>query len=267
MTVADEPRGFELDGYVIKHGVMTADECDELNELVSHIIRRAAEGCRERGRVPGFWETMHVSRRGLETFWDSPGELLDRPLDAWERSVMRLGHGLHDHDPLFSRACRDVIEPWLLELSGGPVSLLQSAVIYKPARSSSVQFGMHQDASYLSTEPESLLLGFLALDDMTPENGCLEVIPGSHRGAVDTILALGADGFRPVGESRPPPRAPGRPLPLSKGDLAVLHGRLYHASGPNRTGGPRRALLVHAMSASSRLSPTSWLIEPSETSP
>lgn len=260
--LADEARRFAVDGYVVQSGAMTPPACDQINEHVSGLIRRAAERCRAGGRVPSFWETMRASRRALEVFWDvSSGGLLDRPADDWERSVMRLGHGLHEHDPIFARACSEVVGARLRALARRPLLLLQSALTYKPARSSAVQFGMHQDSAYLLTEPESLMLGFLALDEMTVENGCLEVIPGSHAGAVDTVLSLGEEGFAPLGESRPPPRLPSRPLVMSKGDLAILHGRLYHASGPNRSTGPRRALLTHVMSEGSQLAPSSWLHE------
>ncbi len=128
---------------------------------------------------------------------------------------------------------------------------------------------MHQDAWYLTTEPESLALAFIALDDMDPRNGCLEVIPGSHRGGLDVALRMGPGGFVPVTGRAPP--APTReravPLVMEKGSVVFVHGRAYHGSEPNRSDGPRRSLIVHAMSARSRLAPSSWILAGGEPPP
>jgi phytanoyl-CoA hydroxylase len=139
---------------------------------------------------------------------------------------------------------------------------VQSAVIYKQPHSDRVQFGFHRDSAYLPTDPESLVLAFVALDAATPENGCLEVIPGTHTEPLGTRLRLDPTGFTPVGREPRPPAERRVLLPLARGSIAFVHGRALHASAPNTSSGPRRALIVHAMSALSRISPDSWVKEP-----
>ena len=63
---------------------------------------------------------------------------------------------------------------------------------------------------------------------------------------------------------KPPAEPDYRPvlLPMTRGTIAFVHGRTLHGSGPNRAPRPRRALIVHALSGASRLSPRSWVQPP-----
>ncbi len=256
---------YHRDGFLVCPALLPRAACEALTgQLSTRIAAVAAEYVAGARREIGFWELMTRSRGGLEVFWDpsrgSPGEGL-------EGAAMRVGHALHLADPAFEAFCADpTLRGGLRQIVGEPGVVLQSAVIYKQPRSELVQFGMHQDAWYLTTSPESLALAFIALDDMDAENGCLEVIPGSHRTGLAVALRMGPSGFVPaVGRA---PRAPGRDravaLPVEKGSVIFVHGRTYHGSEPNRSDGPRRALIVHAMSAGSRLAPTSWILSGGE---
>lgn len=103
---------------------------------------------------------------------------------------MRVGHALH-RDPELGMLCRapEVIER-LRSLFGSRVRYLHSAVTYKQPYSDLVQFGLHQDAAYLPTSPETLTRTFIALDDMDEENGCLEWI--SEQGIRGSLVSTRA---------------------------------------------------------------------------
>ena len=117
---------------------------------------------------------------------------------------MRVGHGLHLADPEFGALCREpAIVSSLAQLVPRPVKLIQSAVVYKQPGDQLVQFGSHQDAWYLTTDPESLVLAFVPFDDTDGDNGCLEVVPGSHRvpfappaGALPPVEQVSEETFR-----------------------------------------------------------------------
>jgi phytanoyl-CoA hydroxylase len=47
------------------------------------------------------------------------------------------------------------------------------------------EVGSHQDGSYLITDPPSAVGFWIALEDATIENGCLEFITGSHKNGLD----------------------------------------------------------------------------------
>lgn len=93
----------------------------------------------------------------------------------------------------------------------------------------------HQDVRYWSFDRPELVSMWVALGDENLQNGCLRVIPGSHRqefdrGRFDHALFLRPD----VPENKPLLRS-AHPVELSAGDVLFFHCRLLHAAGPNRS--------------------------------
>jgi phytanoyl-CoA hydroxylase len=240
--------------------------CDQLSRTITGVAREHLAGVRP---SLDFWRIFQASQRGVSVFWDmsreSPASL---PAEEWERFAMRIGHGLHEADPVFAGAClQGVVGEALADAVGGDPRVVQSAVIYKQPHCDSVQFGFHQDSAYITSEPDTLMLAFVALDAMNTENGCLEVIPGSHKRELLVRLRVGEMGFVPDDGRDPPPvdGAGAVSLVIDRGSLVVARGRLLHGSKPNRSNGPRRALIVHAMDvAASRLWEGSWVQPPDD---
>jgi phytanoyl-CoA hydroxylase len=115
----------------------------------------------------------------------------------------------------------------------------------------------HQDETHIPTRDRSLTAVWIALDDATVENGCLWVIPGSHRAGVlypyreqddpRYDCTREAYGFRYREEDAVP-------VELPAGAALVFDGYLLHRSLPNSgRHGMRRALVNHYMSAESLL--------------
>jgi ectoine hydroxylase-related dioxygenase (phytanoyl-CoA dioxygenase family) len=111
----------------------------------------------------------------------------------------------------------------------------------------------HQDSYYFTIEPMELVTCWTALDDVTLENGCMWVIPGSHRkGIIDH-----EDWF--IGD-RPDKQIPEEAIEreretaivMSAGSASFHHSVLLHRSAANRSDRPRRGLAVHYMSARSK---------------
>ncbi len=262
-----EQQAFARDGYLVRPDVISRATAHALNARLSQLITHCAAEHLDGTRASlAFWDILRGSRDDASVCWDlSRGQMPARAED-WEARAMRVGHGLHRVDELFVSVARGpAIGGVLSALVPPPAWIVQSTVVYKQPRSDVVQFGLHQDAAYLTTEPESLVLAFVALDDMDEENGALSVVPGTHRGPLHVALALGPEGFYPV-EGRPRPERDDAPvlLPMRRGTVVFVHGRTLHASGPNRSTRPRRALIIHVMSGTSRLSPNTWLQPPPE---
>ena len=88
---------------------------------------------------------------------------------------------------------------------------------------------------------DNLLTVGLALDDATVDNGCLMVIPGSHRGP---ILDHWKDGHFMGAVSTPSlDLSNARPLEIGAGGISIHHTRTLHGSAPNRSTKQRRLLL------------------------
>ncbi len=97
------------------------------------------------------------------------------------RAINKIGHALHDLDPVFAAASYD---PRLAEVAADlgmrDALAVQSMAIFKqPGIGGEV--GCHQDACFLYTEPLSVTGFWIALEDATLDNGCLWVQPGGHR--------------------------------------------------------------------------------------
>jgi len=260
-----EQDAFSRDGFVLRPDAVDDATVDALNARLSELITRcAAEHLRGTRKSLAFWDILRGSQSDASVCWDLDRGPMPARAEDWEPRAMRMGHGIHLVDELFGSLVRGpAIRGPLTALLPPPVVALQSAVVYKQPRSEAVQFGLHQDAAYLTTEPESLVLAFLALDDMDADNGALAVVPGTHRDPLHVALALGPEGFYPV-SGRPRPERDYAPvlLPMRRGTVAFVHGRTLHASGPNRSDRPRRALILHVMSGTSQIAPNTWIEPP-----
>merc|ERR1712031_16869 len=74
-----------------------------------------------------------------------------------------------------AKACTTCGIPWLATCCGG-----QSLYRLVPPLASGVD--LHQDSTTLYTDPPSVIGFWLALEDADERNGCLRVLPGSHKG-------------------------------------------------------------------------------------
>ena len=91
------------------------------------------------------------------------------------------------------------------------------------------------------------------MDDVTHENGCLWVIPGSHRAGLieHADWRVGERLDKQVPQSQFDAAA-AVPIVMPAGSASFHHSVLLHKSGANRSSQPRRGLAIHYMSAASR---------------
>jgi len=120
-------------------------------------------------------------------------------------------------------------------LLGRPALGAQTMYYYKPPGAAGQ--GMHQDNFYLLASPATCIAAWTPIDDATLDNGCLYVVPGSHRG---NILCPEGDGPRwmEYGDShitKFPRDSKPVPVPVRRGQTMFFGGNLIHGSGPNRT--------------------------------
>ena len=99
----------------------------------------------------------------------------------------------------------------------------------------------HQDWAFYPHTNDDLLAVGVAIDDMTLENGCLLVVPGSHKGRIhDHHL----NGRFAGAVTEPDFTGEGAvPIEIKAGGISIHHVRTLHASAPNTSGKPRRLLL------------------------
>ena len=113
----------------------------------------------------------------------------------------------------------------------------------------------HQDEIYIPTRDRSLLGAWIAVDDATVDNGCLWVLPGSHKaGLLYNQRNHNSDRFDVSQESYGFDDSAEIAVEVpSFGSVVFFNGYLLHRSKPNRSNRFRRALVNHYMSAASFL--------------
>jgi phytanoyl-CoA hydroxylase len=189
------------------------------------------------------------------------------------QSINKIGHALHDRDPVFQRFSHGPALAALgAQLGLGRPQVWQSQVIFKQPRIGG-EVGWHQDASFFASTPHSVLTFWFALEDATLDNGCLWVQPGGHRGAQCREGTLREPGvlreqyvcvdqqlhMRPLSSLPWPTMDEALALPVAAGTLVVFDGLLPHCSLANRSDKSRLAYTLHATDASAAYSPLNWL--------
>lgn len=140
-------------------------------------------------------------------------------------------------------------EPRLVEiveaLIGPGVSVYFSQVFFKPPEGGGPK-PAHQDNYYFGPDdPESLVTAWIALDDATPENGCLYYADGTHLGPVHAHVAPPDEPYNLQLPAETLARHRATPAPVSRGGVSFHHGNTFHHSGPNLSTRWRRACALH----------------------
>jgi len=260
-------RRYDEEGFAVIEDALPPEACSLLLETAhrlaaEHDFDSDREVFRTDDRDAGRDEAFFSSARGVRAFLeagalDEAGELVV----PREQAVNKIGHALHDLVPEVRELASGALVRDALRIGGLEEALLvQSMVIFKqPGIGGEVRW--HQDASYLLCEPQRVVGLWLALEDATRANGCLEVAPGAHRGPLRERYAVdpaGQEGVLDELDSTPWPEH-GRHLEVPAGSLVVFHDHLPHRSAVNRSLDSRVALTLHAHEAGSRWSPDCWL--------
>lgn len=166
-------------------------------------------------------------------------------LDAYERRAgVNATHLVLKAHLCFRKSYELVRHPHILDLVedliGPDIMVLSARFWIKPGRDGSF-VSWHQDSAYFGLDPHELVTVWLALTDSNRANGCLRVLPGSHRGAahrhVETfdeknLLARGQT-IEGLDESS------AVDLELRAGQFSCHHERMVHGSLANETDGAR----------------------------
>ena len=199
---------YEENGYLLVPGVFDAGEVEAMRDALARILGTVAATEHDRSHT---WAGVDPSLE-LKGF-----------------------HDLHYHEAVFTRT---VAHPRLVEvltdLIGPNVQLHHSKMLVKPPEQGA-PFPMHQDYPYFPHERHTVLAASVHLDDTDEENGCLHVIPGSHK-----LGPLEAEGESHTVDY---PLDSGTPCPARAGDVLFFNYLTIHGSGVNRSPRVRRNVL------------------------
>ena len=243
---------YRRDGFLVLPGFVDDARCLALRERAMELARRHVPEPAQATIFTADGRALHAS----DEYFLGSGEAIRCffEKDAFDASgrlrtdahlcLNKLGHAMHDLDPVFDSFSRT---GELAAIAGdigmqAPL-LLQSMYIFKQPRIGG-EVICHTDHTYLWTEPQSVVGFWFAIDDATTENGCMWALPGGHRLPVKSrsrLNALRTATEMEVFDPEPYPSDGLVALEAKRGTLVLLDGALPHRSGPEpeRQAAPR----------------------------
>ncbi|MHA1524555.1 MAG: phytanoyl-CoA dioxygenase family protein [Alphaproteobacteria bacterium] len=260
-------RAFDTDGFLILENFVSAEECDTLVQRMALLVDPF-----DPGALKSVFDTTDQGHARDRYFRDSGDKIRyffePGAFDASgalvadkHQGLNKVGHALHDLDPVFDAFCRTgKLAALVGALNVADPGLIQSMFMFKSPRIGG-EVTWHQDATFLSTTPESCIGLWFALEDATRENGCLFGLPGAHLAGVKERYHYNAAGelVMQVANPAPWPVAGQVALEAPRGTLIVLHGAAPHYSGPNLSPKPRRAFALHVIDRQAHWRADNWL--------
>jgi phytanoyl-CoA hydroxylase len=258
---------YARDGFLVIEGFKSPEECDALRRRTRALVEAF-----DPMSVSSVFEAGGDQRHAADRYFRESGDAIrfffekgafdgrGRLTKDKHAALNKIGHAMHDLDPVFDRFSR---APELGNLARSlrirDPGLVQSMVIFKPPLIGG-EVECHQDASFLHTDPVSVTGFWFALEDADESNGCLLGIPGVQGEGLRERFHYAGDALvmTPLGDKDWPMEREA-PLPAPKGTLVVLHGLAPHRSSPNTSPRSREAYALHVIDRAARWSDDNWL--------
>ena len=269
---AEQCAAWQRDGCLVLPGFKGADEVRALRERAHAIVqgfephgRASVFSTRDQARLAADRAFLE-SARGVHCFFEEEAfDEAGRLRQPMALSINKIGHALHDLDPVFDAFSRGPqLAALAHDLGLAEPLIVQSMLIFKqPGIGGEVRW--HQDATFLHDAPVSVTGMWFALEDATRDNGCLWVQPGGHCSPLREVFERSGTAqaprlaLRTLDDTPWPDTSQAVPLEVKAGTLVCLHGLLPHWSAPNRSAHSRQAYSLHAVDARSRWSSANWL--------
>lgn len=267
MILTDEQKNnYQRDGYLVIENFISQTDCAALQTRAKELIEQFDPA--ENKIVFSPKEQLHAkhqyfldSAEKISFFFeanvfDENGNLnKDKHL-----SINKIGHAMHDLDPVFNQFSRQPKLAEVVEDLGitNPL-LLQSMYICKQPHIGG-EVDCHQDSTFLYVKEEPVIGLWFALEDATLENGCLWAIPGGHQSKLKSrSIRNGEKVYFETYDPTPWNLEQMIPLPVSAGSLIVLHGLLPHMSYDNTSAHSRHAYSLHIISGDYPYPTDNWI--------
>ena len=203
---------FDLDGYVSIPGFFSLEEIEEI-----------------RGQLDRFIQEVVPTLPPAEVYYD------DKEDHQTLKQIQQLGR----HDPYFEQ----LVSP------GSRLATLSEICLEEPVRPVNLQYfnkpatvstptPPHQDGYFFCLTPCRAITLWIALEDIAPEQGCLNYVQGSHRYGMRAHGSSGVLGFSQaiLDFGHPFDRENARSFPCQAGHLMAHHALTIHWAEGNRSG-------------------------------
>ncbi len=227
LTPAEQRAAYEQNGYLVFPELLDATELAALRSALAEVLR-AAEGLTETN------DKFSIIRT------EDGGSSVRRIFDPIARHQVF-------HDLVLNPKILDVVE----SLIGPNIQLHHTKLNLKPPSSREARFEWHQDYPFFPHTNFDLLAVMIFLDDSTEENGCLTIIPGSHKWGPRNHLFAKDGAFSSQLEDKSILEDQSRWLrvPVPAGGMELHHCNMLHSSTANLGNKPRSAMVIQYRAA------------------
>jgi ectoine hydroxylase-related dioxygenase (phytanoyl-CoA dioxygenase family) len=228
MLTEAQVQQFSRDGYLKGGRILGDDAVRVLQEEIARVIRDDGTAVRQPVR--------------LANLTGDPDHPVWQIVNIWEAS-----------DPFEALIHNPQIGEEMAQLTGAQrLRIWHDQIQFKPAEFGGVTM-WHQDAPlWPILAPMTEVTAWVALDDVNEDNGCMRMVPGSHRwgNAIDFLHTLSAFEAMPAlweGHA-----VAVRSCPVRRGEVHYHHALAWHGSPANTSGRHRRAIALHYMTEQTR---------------
>ncbi|HEX2915376.1 MAG TPA: phytanoyl-CoA dioxygenase family protein [Chloroflexia bacterium] len=223
---------YRENGYALARSVFRAEELAELQRETEALLARAEAAGRQ---TEATWQGQWREQAGIGT----AAQTLTR-VDSI--------HNVQNHSAFFTRL---LLHPGLLDLAAeiiGPDIQLHHTKLHAKPPAIGSPFPLHQDYPYFPHANDQMIAAVIHIDPATVENGCVCVVPGSHKlGPLETI-----DENQNYLSLEDWPLQKAVPVEARAGDVLFFSYLTVHGSYINRSDRARRILLFQLRSPSNR---------------
>ena len=224
---------FWSDGYLVMEGAVD-------NDTLAH-LRAQMDAWAEESR-------KHTEPYGEPTVDGRPRFDLEENHSAERPALRRINNPaeISDH---FYKVMTDAPMVDMVATLIGPDVKYHHCKINSKLPGSKMVVHYHQDFPYTPHTNDDVITALLLLDDVDEGNGCLMVVPGTHKGTIDSLYESGefTGKVNPVLEEEYLKRQV--PIEGKAGSVCLMHTRLLHGSETNLSRDRRRAIYLCVYSA------------------
>ena len=227
LSQADQRAFYEEQGYLVFPRLLDGAELATLRNALAEVLRESV-GLTENN------DKFSITRT------DDGGYSVRRIFDPIARHQAF-------HDLVLNPKILDVVE----NLIGPDIQLHHTKLNLKPPSSREARFEWHQDYPFFPHTNFDLLAVMIYFDDATEENGCLTIVPGSHKWGPRNHLFAKDGAFSSQLEDKSVVEDPSRWLkvPVPAGGMEIHHCNMLHSSTANRGTKPRSAMIIQYRAA------------------
>jgi ectoine hydroxylase-related dioxygenase (phytanoyl-CoA dioxygenase family) len=220
---------FNRDGFLRGARVLTDEQVEELRDELARVIDNRDNPASKQPAL----------LRNLST---GPDTVIWQVVNIWQAS-----------EPFRELLYNRTICEEMAQLTGAKtLRVWHDQIQYKPAETGGVNM-WHQDAPLWPVlAPMTEVSAWVALDDVDADNGCMSMVPGSHKwgNRIEHLFKLKCFDDMPREFEGHPIEV--RVCPVAKGEVHYHHALTWHGSPANASGRPRRAIAIHFMTEETR---------------